>query len=269
MSEKMPVLFCGHGSPMNAIEGNRFSRAWDELGERLLANTRPRAILAVSAHWYTCGTYVSDAARNRHVNDMYGFPPELYAVDYAPDGDPSLARRVVELLNASSGFVRTGKARTNADWGIDHGVWSVLCHLVPHADVPVVMMSCDGTRDAASLLETGRALAPLREDGVLILASGNVVHNLRALDPTRPDAGAPDAVAFDRWVTDAVRRHDTEALAAWRRANGAALAAASPDHLNPLFVAVGAATDADCVEVWSQAYQMGALSMTSFTLGGL
>lgn len=264
---KMPVLFVGHGSPMNAIEDNEFARAWERLGRRIADEWRPRAVLAVSAHWYADKLLASDATVNRHIDDMYGFPEELYRVRYAPKGDPELARHVLGLLNDSDDVLAAGAAKADTSWGIDHGVWSVLCRMLPDASVPVVMMSVDGRRSPEQLFAAGRALASLRGEGVLILGSGNVVHNLRRCDFSMGNAGYPEAVAFDRSVSNAVAAGDFARAADWCRHGNWRLACGPADHFLPLSVVLGTAEPEETTVVWNQKYRAGALSMTSFTLG--
>ncbi len=251
---KMPTLFVGHGSPMNAIEDTAFTRGWVELGKHIGS---PKAILAVSAHWYTRGLFVSDAAENKQIYDMYGFPQELYDVKYAPKGDPNLARRVLDLLPSD--------AKANRDWGIDHGVWSVLCRMVPDASIPVVMMSIDGYRSAQEQYELGKALRPLREEGVLILGSGNVVHHLGLLEWDNPNGGSPAADAFDHYVRDAILAGDFEKAIDYK-ASGLPYQKSfpTPDHFNPLPVVLGASGKDDKVTVWNDARTLGSLSMTSY-----
>lgn len=268
MAERMPVLFVGHGSPMNAIEDNVWTSRWELEGRRLLEQHRPKAVLAVSAHWFAEGLHVSNATANRHINDMYGFPEALYRVEYAPAGNPELAHRVLDLLNASPDVVAAGRATADVSWGIDHGVWSVLCRMFPAGDIPVVMMSVDGRRTPEQLFAAGQALAPLRDEGVLILGSGNVVHNLRRCDFSMGDIGYPEAMAFDRSVADAVRSHEFARAADYRLHGDWRLACGPADHFDPLPVVLGAAVPDDAVTVWNQSYQAGALSMTSFTIGG-
>lgn len=267
MADTMPLLFVGHGSPMNAIEDNVWARRWEQEGALLLERRRPKAILAVSAHWFADGLHVSDATANWHINDMYGFPEELYRVGYAPAGDPELAIRALNLLNASQDVSGAGRATPDASWGIDHGVWSVLCRMFPAGDIPVVMMSVDARRTPEQLFAAGRALAPLRDEGVLILGSGNVVHNLRRCDFSMGDAGYPEAVAFDRSVAAAVCDRGFALAADYRRHGDWRLACGPADHFDPLPIVLGAASADDEVSVWNQSYQAGALSMTSFTIG--
>ena len=269
MTEKMPLVFAGHGSPMNAIEDNEYSRSWAHVGTELLATHRPKAVLAVSGHWFTRGLFVSDAEANRHIDDMYGFPEELYRVEYAPEGAPELAARALELLNASPEVTAAGEAKADgASWGIDHGVWSVLCKMAPkELGIPVVMMSVDGQRTPDELFAAGRALAPLRDEGVLIFGSGNVVHNLRRCDFAMADKAYPEAEAFDRSVAAAVEAGDFARAADYREHGDWRLACGPADHFDPLTVVLGAADPGDPVHVWNQSYQAGCLSMTSFTIG--
>ena len=167
-ASRMPVLFIGHGSPMNAIEDNEFSRAWSEAGRSL---PRPKAILCISAHWETKGTQVTAMEKPKTIYDFYGFPPELYAVQYPAAGSPDLARRIQEL-------VKPVEVLQDLSWGLDHGAWSVLCRLFPQADVAVVQLSLDRSISPQAHYDLGRQLGALRDEGILIIGSGNVVHNL-------------------------------------------------------------------------------------------
>jgi len=254
----MPAAFLGHGSPMNALERNRFTDAWRAFGASV---PRPRAILVVSAHWYINATAVTAMPRPRTIHDFFGFPKQLFEVQYPAPGLPELAGEVAEV--AKPDFV--GADRDG--WGLDHGTWSVLVHAFPEADIPVVQLSINAQKPAEWHVEMGAKLAALRERGVLLVGSGNVVHNLRAMDWKQPDA------AFD-WNT----RFDTDArqLLAERPGDAAALmdhrdyaiSAPTPEHFLPVLYLAGfaAATGVDSnVLVEGPAY--GSLSMTSYTAG--
>lgn len=255
MKKDFPILFVGHGSPMNAIEPSRFNEGWREMGRRL---GKPDVIIAISAHWYTHGLLTSDAALNNQVFDMYGFPRALYEVEYAPAGDPALARRIEDVFGKDM--------RVDDSWGVDHGIWSVLCNMYPEADVPVVTVSIDADRTPAGQYEVGRRLGELKGEGVMILASGNVVHNLRLVD-WNSDRGAPWAEEFDRYIEEAITRGRPEDAVeyvgsglAWDRA------IPTPDHYYPLLVALGAAGQGYHAEVFNRGCELGSMSMTSYLL---
>src|SRR5689334_8599605 len=170
-SVRMPALFVGHGSPLTAFEDNQSTQGWKALADTL---PRPRAIVCISAHWYTQGTGVTAMPNPPTIHDFYGFPKALYEYTYPAPGDPALAKHVIELLKPT-------EVIADNMWGFDHGCWTVLKHMYPQADVPVLQLSIDGTRDAQAHFEMGKQLAPLRDEGVLVLGAGNVVHNLRYL----------------------------------------------------------------------------------------
>lgn len=253
-SARMPLVFLGHGSPMNALEDTEFSRAWTELGRAL---PRPRAILVVSAHWMTNGsTLVDVSAAPRTIHDFYGFPQPLFDMTYPAPGDPALAREVVSILASHH-------AEEDDQWGLDHGAWTVLKFLYPDADVPVFQLSLDMTKDLDWHLEIGGTLAQLRDRGVLILASGNVVHNLRAMR----FGGQPldFALDFDGLFADRLADRDFNALAD-RKTLGTLFRTAHPtvEHYLPALTVAGASDSSDALTFMTDAIELGSVSMRSF-----
>jgi len=253
---RTPVLFVGHGSPMNAIEDNVWSRQFEGLGERV---PLPKAILSVSAHWYGPGTYLTGDVKPRTIHDFGGFPRELYEVQYPAAGAPDLARRVVSLIGER-------RASLSQDWGLDHGTWSVLRRMRPQADVPVVQLSIDSHLSPAEHLEVAKALRPLREEGVLILGSGNITHNLRHAFTSahRGDLTTPAwAARFDADIAQALTQHETAPLAGALQSEIGAASHPSPDHYLPLLYAAGASDEKDAVAFPITGFDMGSLSMRS------
>ncbi len=252
-----PAAFIGHGSPMNTLEQNRFTRSWRALGD---AVPRPRAVLVVSAHWFVGLTAVTAMPKPRTIHDFFGFPAELAAFEYPAPGAPDLAAEIAEIVKP----VWCGL--DHDAWGLDHGTWSVLAHMFPSADVPVVQLSLNATKDDAYHFALGTKLAPLRERGVMIIGSGNVVHNLRRLDLKRPDSAADWAVRFDEAAREIITQQPAE-IGRLREHPDFGLAVPTPDHFLPLLYIAGlaAATNAR-PDVLVDGYYGGSLSMTSYTL---
>jgi 4,5-DOPA dioxygenase extradiol len=255
----MPAVFVGHGSPMNTLEHNRYTDAWAELGQTI---PRPTAILAVSAHWYINASAVTAMDRPKTIHDFYGFPDELFAVQYPAPGSPEMATRVAEL-------VRPTWVGMDADsWGLDHGTWSVLVHMYPDADIPVVQLSIDATKSADEHVALGAALEPLRREGVLIVASGNVVHNLRRIEWGRPDGAFDWNLEFDE-AARAILAERPAAIGELSLHRHHLLAAPTPDHLIPLYYLAGVADAAGrSADAVVEGYAMGSLSMTSYVVRG-
>lgn len=242
----MPVVFVGHGSPMNAIEDNQFTRTWRKLSDKLPI---PKCIVCISAHWLTRDTYTSNEEHPQQIYDMYGFPPELYALSYQPPGSKLYAKKIQEELGIE----------VQNDWGIDHGTWSVLTHMYPQADIPVVQLSIDMTKPYQEHYDLGKKLRNLRDDGVLIIGSGNIVHNLRLIDWNR-QGGFHWAEEFDAYIRDCILRSDHQAV----MEHPMSPAVPSTDHFLPLLYVLGASNIIDQIEVFNEACLMGSLSMTGY-----
>lgn len=238
---------------MNAIENNRYTAAWAEFARRI---PRPSAILSVSAHWFTRGTRITDAPKPRVIYDMYGFPEALYRVVYRPDGMPELARAAKSLIGR--------EVKIDNSWGIDHGTWSVLCRMYPKADIPVFQLSVDASADAQTHFEIGTKIGALRDRGVMILGSGNVVHNLSKIN-WKMESGYPWALEFDRYIKDKVKTGQYGDVIDYRKAGESAeLAFHLPDHFDPLLYVLGAAREDDRLTIFNDKCTLGSLSMTCY-----
>lgn len=253
---KMPALFIGHGSPMNAIEENTFTEAWAERAKSL---PRPERILCVSAHWFTEGTRVLDTRRPRMVYDMYGFPEALYRVVFAAPGAPDTAARARDLIDRP--------VSVDNSWGFDHGAWSVLCRMYPEADIPVLMLSVDAYASMEEHAAIGRRLRALRDEGVLIIGSGNIVHNLARVDWHTP-GGYQWASDFDGYIKRSILEGNADKVIHYEQAgSSASLAFRTVEHYAPLLYAMGAADEQDDIRVFNEACVLGSLSMTSYQFG--
>jgi len=254
MTSRMPSLFVGHGSPMNALTDNAFTRAWDVLGRRI---GRPDAILCVSAHWESEDTRVTSSLAPKTIHDFYGFPPALFAMEYKAPGAPGLVQRLAKLEGVH--------ANPDESWGYDHGAWSVLKFLYPEADIPTVQLSLDVAKDGPAHLAVGRALSPLRDDGVLILGSGNIVHNLREF--ARHDETPSEwATVFNETVKAKIRDGDNAALSNYSQLPGALRAIQGPEHYVPLLYVLGAARPEEKPEFLTDVVQ-SSIAMTSVGFG--
>jgi 4,5-DOPA dioxygenase extradiol len=255
----MPAIFFGHGNPMNALACNTWTEAWTDIGTSV---PRPNAVLAVSAHWYVPSTLVTATAAPRTIYDFGGFPRELYQVKYAAPGDPELASRVQTLLAPISvGF--------DQQWGLDHGTWSVLCHVFPQADVPVVQLSIDETQPAVFHYEVGKRLAPLRNEGVLVIGSGNLVHNLHAYAWGRRKVEPFDwAVRFEQRVRELLLAGEDGPLINYEAlGRDAMLSVPTPDHYLPLLYILALRRAGEQVSFPVEGVDGGSVSMLTIRIG--
>lgn len=253
----MPLLFIGHGSPMNAVQDNEFTRALTRLGASL---PRPRAVLCVSAHWLTHGTFVTGMRQPRTIHDFGGFPEELYQVEYPAPGSPDIAEQVRETLG--------GHAQVDTqEWGLDHGAWAILKFLFPKADIPVLQLSIDFNAPALSHFQLGEKLRPLREQGILIVGSGNIVHNLRRISFDPHALAEPWALEFDEWVKARLLERNYAALiGSIAQAPSGPISVPTPDHYDPLLYILGASDGNDALRFVYEEIQNASISMRSFSL---
>lgn len=254
---RMPALFIGHGSPMNALERNRYTEVWRAVAASL---PKPKAVLCVSAHWLTRGLAVTAMPSPRTIHDFGGFPQALFEVQYPAPGDAVLAQRVCEVLKPLP-------AALDTEWGLDHGAWSVLVHLFPQANVPVLQLSLDAGQPEAFHYAIGQKLAVLRDEGVLILGSGNVVHNLRRLN-MQGGAGYDWAMRFEAFARQAITARDHGALIDWQAQGAdAALSIPTPEHYWPLLPILGAQAADEAARIAVDGIELGSISMLSVQVG--
>jgi 4,5-DOPA dioxygenase extradiol len=259
MNKILPAIFFGHGNPLNALASNAYTEAWRQFG---IDTPRPRAILSISAHWYVPDTGVTISTAPRTIHDFGGFPRELYQVQYPAPGDPALARRVQKLLSPL-------EVTLDDAWGLDHGTWSVLKHVYPQAEIPVVQLSIDETRPASFHFEIGQKLAPLRGDGVLIVGSGNLVHNLHAYAWGRHSQEPYDwAVRFEDTAKNMIMANEVKPLVNYEVLGpDAALSIPTPDHYLPLLYVVGARQQGEHIRFPIQGVDGGSISMLAVQVG--
>lgn len=250
----MPALFMGHGSPMHIIEQDRFALTLSGLGKTL---PRPKAILVISAHWLTHGTHITGNNVPRQIYDFYGFPPELYQISYTPPGAPELALSIAEKS--------LGTIQCDNSWGLDHASWSLLNHMYPEADIPVLEMSLDLSLPVYRHVEIGRSLQYLRREGVLVIGSGNIVHNLRMVKWEPDSEPYPWAVEFDSLVREALMKRQFDLLTEYTEmGHSAQMAIPTPDHYLPMLYILGITTASDSLRFIYEGLEMGSMSMRSF-----
>lgn len=259
LANPMPAIFFGHGNPMNALQANAWTEGWATIGKSI---PTPKAIVCVSAHWYLPATLVTTMERPRTIHDFGGFPGELYDVEYPAPGDPTLASVVRELLAPVSVELDTG-------WGLDHGTWSVLCHVFPQAGIPVIQLSIDETQPAAFHYQLGKRLASLRDEGVLVAGSGNLVHNLHAYAWGRTQVEPFDwAVRFEKQARDLILTGDHEPLVNYESlGRDARLSIPTPDHYLPLLYVLGLRRQDDEISFPIEGVDGGSVSMLSVKIG--
>ena len=251
---KMPVVFVGHGSPMNAIEDNEYSRSWRSIADRI---PRPEVIISISAHWYTEGTKIMNEEEPRTIYDMYGFPKELYEIVYNSPGSPNIAKAAKKLISKETEY--------DNSWGIDHGTWSVLIHMYPERDIPVFQISVDAYAPPEIHYNIGKEIKALREKGVLIFGTGNIVHNLRLVDWHKKNKGFDWAYEFDDYIYKNILNNTHENIIKYDEIGDIAkLAVPTPDHFYPLLYILGASDKEERVSVFNKSCELGSLTMTGY-----
>lgn len=255
---KMPLLFVGHGSPMNGIEDNEFSAQWEKLGSDIIA---PKAVLVISAHWLTRGTLVTAMEKPQTIHDFGGFPQELFDVQYPAPGNPSLAKE-------TSSIIKKTEVGLDHEWGLDHGTWTVVRRMYPNANIPVLQLSIDYRKDPQWHYELAKELGELRKKGVLIIGSGNMVHNLRIMDWQRQDRGYDWAIEINEKFKSLIQKNDHKPLINYQSLGEAAkLSIPTPEHFIPMLYTLGLKEERDEISFFNDKTTMGSVSMTSFKAG--
>lgn len=257
-NRRMPAIFFGHGSPGNVMEGNRTTRCWRDLGERI---GKPKGIICVSAHWFISGTGVTAMERPRTIHDFSGFPKAMYEMQYPASGDPALAGSVSERLKPI-------EVALDQSWGFDHGSWCVLVKVYPDADIPVVQLSIDARKPPRFHYELGKALAPFRDEGILIMGSGNIVHNLPEMNWRSQSGGYQWAQRFGDYIRKSILDDEPDRLVAYADfGRDAMLSVPTPEHYLPLLYVMGARTGDDDVRFENEFVEYGSLDMTTVVVG--
>ncbi|MGA2624449.1 MAG: 4,5-DOPA dioxygenase extradiol [Bacteroidota bacterium] len=256
-SQRMPLVFVGHGNPMNAIEDNEFASGWREVGKEL---PKPKAILCVSAHWETRGTFVTAMEKPKTIHDFYGFPPELFAVDYPARGSPDLAEQ-------TKAMVKQAIVELDNNWGLDHGCWSVVRRMYPNADVPVLQLSLDRYQSPDRHYNLAKDMASLRRNGVLIIGSGNMVHNLRMINWQDPNSAYDWAQEMNVRFKEYILNGNHKSLISYPSlGKAAALSVPTPEHFLPMLYVLGLKEKDENITIFNDKTVMGSISMTSFRI---
>lgn len=259
--QKIPSFFLGHGSPMNAIENNLITTSWANLGMEI---GKPQAILVISAHWYSEDLLLTAQQFNTTIHDFYGFPAQLMEYEYSSKGSKTLAHDIQKILTTNN----IGVNLVNNVWGLDHGVWSILVHMLPNPQIPILQLSIPQNKPLQWYFDCGKALRLLREDNILIIGSGNIVHNLSKLDWYQRNSGYKWAIAFDQHISQLINDRNFEQILQYADlGDNAALAVPTLEHFLPLLYILGLAEDDDEIKLFNQSYEYGSLSMTSIRVG--
>ena len=256
--KKMPAVFVGHGDPMIALKINEMTETLKKVGRDIIEkHGEPKAILCISAHWYTKDTFIQSSEIPNQIYDMFGFPNELYEVKYPVKGSKELTKDVEKILGNT--------VKINDDWGIDHGTWTVLVHMFPEAKIPVVQLSVNANLSANKAYKLGEKLAKLREKGYLIVGSGNIVHNLRKIEWDNPK-GSQEANKFDRYILDNISKREDEKVIKYEEHEYSNYAVPTPDHFMPILYILGA-SQGEKPYIFNEVRELGSLSMTSYVFG--